>query len=96
MTSRNEGFGLVLLEAKKNHLPTIAFDVPYGPATIIENGISGYLVKPFDIHDMADKIDYLISNDLLRLKFAEQADKNLSTFNIDSFVRQCDDILCEL
>ncbi|WP_455659333.1 glycosyltransferase family 4 protein [Phocaeicola faecalis] len=96
MTSRNEGFGLVLLEAKKNHLPTIAFDVPYGPATIIENGISGYLVKPFDIHDMADKIDYLISNDLLRLKFAEQADKNLSTFNIDSFVRQWDDILCEL
>lgn len=93
MTSRNEGFGLVLLEAKKNHLPTIAFDVPYGPATIIENGISGYLIKPFDIGDMADKIEHLISNDLLRLQFAEQAGKNLDIFSIDSFIRKWDNIL---
>lgn len=85
MTSRNEGFGLVLLEAKNNNLPTIAFDVPYGPSTIIEDSISGFLIKPFDIECMANKINLLIEDNDLRFDFAQKAQNNLNKFSIEKF-----------
>ena len=69
MTSRTEGFGLVLTEAKSYNLPTLAFDVDFGPREIIDNENSGYLVPAFDIELMAIKICELIENDEKRLAF---------------------------
>ena len=85
MTSRLEGFGLVLLEAKSCNLPTLAFDVPNGPAEIIENGISGYLIPAFDINAMADAIENLIINPGLRIEFSSNAKRNLDLFSIEKF-----------
>ena len=85
MTSRNEGFGLVLLEAKNNNLPTISFDVPYGPRTIIEDNISGFLIRPFDINDMASKINLLIEDESLRFSFAKNAKNNMNKFSVDNY-----------
>ena len=86
MTSRLEGFGLVLLEAKCHSLPTIAFDCPSGPAEIIEDNISGFLIPPFDIKDMANKIDYLINNSSKRIEFAQYAKNNLDKFSQKTFL----------
>lgn len=44
LTSSIEGFGLVLLEAVSRNIPCISFNVPYGPRSIISNGINGFLV----------------------------------------------------
>ena len=93
MTSRSEGFGLVLTEAKSFHLPTLAFDVDFGPREIIEDGKSGYLVKPFDIEEMARKICGLIENADLRKCFSDHAIDNLSAFSIDAFVHKWKDII---
>lgn len=48
MTSRFEGFGMVLIEAMSRGIPCIAYDCPYGPSDIIVNHINGYLIKPND------------------------------------------------
>ena len=56
LTSRYEGFGLVLTEAKTQGLPCISFNCPAGPKEIIADGINGYLVDCFDIEQMAGKI----------------------------------------
>lgn len=88
MTSRTEGFGLVLTEAKSFNLPTLAFDVDFGPREIIENGISGYLVKDFNIKEMADHICELIENQDKRVDFARRAKDNLSKFSLKCFEQE--------
>ena len=96
MTSRLEGFGLVLVEAKSYNLPTIAFDCPSGPREIIENNISGFLIPAFKIQEMADKLDFLISNNSIRLEFSKNATKNLHKFSISTFLSTWTDIINEL
>lgn len=61
-TSIYEGFPLVLIEAMHYGLPIVAWDLPYGPSEIIEDGINGYLT-PFGKKDaLADKLLELLSN----------------------------------
>ena len=93
MTSRTEGFGLVLTEAKSYNLPTIAFDVDFGPREIIEHEKSGYLVKAFDVEHMAKCICELIENEEKRVLFASHAKDNLGTFSQENFVRAWKNIL---
>ena len=77
MTSRSEGYGLVLAEAQAFLLPTVAFDVPYGPRNIIADEIDGYLVEAFDIGQMANKLEKLMNNNTLRKNFSDALkDKN--------------------
>ncbi len=84
MTSRSEGFGLVLIEAQAYHLPTVAFDVPYGPRNIIKDNVNGYLIEPFDVDTMASKICELIESVELRKKFSENAENDLSKYSKDN------------
>lgn len=60
-----EGFGYVIVEAMASHKPVVAFDISSNPE-IIEDNVTGYLVKPFDTVEMTHKIEMLINNsDLL-------------------------------
>lgn len=93
MTSRLEGFGLVLLEAKCCNLPTIAYDVPCGPAEIIDHNVSGTLVPAFDTKAMADAIDELIINDNKRMEYSIKAQNNMSEFSIDKFSNKWQQII---
>jgi poly(glycerol-phosphate) alpha-glucosyltransferase len=53
LTSHSEGFGLVLLEAMAHGAIPIAYDVPYGPAELIEHGVNGFLVPDGDTDTLA-------------------------------------------
>lgn len=44
MTSKIEGFGMVLLEAMSYNIPCISYDCPSGPSNIIKNDYNGYLI----------------------------------------------------
>ena len=96
LPSRSEGFGLVLLEAQANHLPTVAFDVPYGPRNIIEDGVNGFLVEPYDTDRMAEKLCRLIEDDALRLRFSQNADKDLPRYSAGQVVRSWKKLIGEL
>jgi glycosyltransferase involved in cell wall biosynthesis len=48
LTSKSEGFGMVLLEAISFGLPCISYDCPSGPRDIIVNNKNGYLIKNAD------------------------------------------------
>ena len=45
LTSKLEGFPLVLLEAISRNIPCLSFKIPYGPINIIKNGINGFFVE---------------------------------------------------
>ena len=86
MTSRTEGFGLVLTEAKSCNLPTLAYDIDFGPREIIDDGVSGYLVKDFNAQNMAEKICELIENPEKRLEFSKRAKDNCDKFSEKAFI----------
>jgi glycosyltransferase involved in cell wall biosynthesis len=67
-TSESESFGYVIAEAMAFQLPVIAFNVGAIPE-IVQNGISGYLVEPFNISEMSRLLIKLIENKKLQRDF---------------------------
>lgn len=93
MTSRTEGFGLVLTEAKSCNLPTLAYDIDFGPREIIEDNVSGYLVSAFDDVCMAERIDELIENQEKRIAFSKMSKNNCDKFSLEYFVKRWCEVL---
>lgn len=81
MTSRYEGFGMVLIEAMAFGLPVISFDCLSGPSDIIKNGVDGYLVENGNIEKMAERIHYLMRNKIIRKQMGKNARKNIERFS---------------
>lgn len=93
MTSRYEGFGLVLIEAKAKKLPVISFDIASGPSDIIRDGVDGFLIEAFDCNVMADKICELIEKPELRQKFSDNAYGNIDKFSKDKIIKCWRDLI---
>lgn len=96
LTSFYEGFSMVLLEGKACWLPEVSFDIYSGPSDLIQEGISGYLIPPFDINKMAEKICHLIEHPELRKSFSDHAQNNINKFFKDNVIRQWINLLDEL
>lgn len=88
LTSYREGLPLVLLEAKANYLPCISFDIVSGPQEIIQDGKDGFLIEPFNIKNMAEKICYLIENKEVRVQFSEWTQNNIKKFDNNTIITQ--------
>ena len=95
LTSRMEGMGMVLVEAQLSHLPVVAFDVPCGPSDVIEDGVNGFLIPPFDVEEMAEKIDALISSAALRRIFSDHANLRLHAFEKTHILEEWEQLICE-
>lgn len=61
LPSKREDFSLSLIEASSAGLPCIAFDVG-GNSEIVKHSQTGFIIPPFDIDLMADKIYWLYLN----------------------------------
>lgn len=93
VTSRYEGLGLSMLEARAMKVPCVSFDVKMGPRELIHHEIDGYLVQPFDCNEMTEKIEILINNPELRNQFAEKAFLHMEEFRLDKITKQWKEIL---
>lgn len=62
LTSKFEGFGMVILESMFNSTPVISYDINYGPSDLIDHEIDGFLVKPNKIEQMAEYIIELLED----------------------------------
>ena len=88
LSSRFEGFGLVITEAMACGVPPIAFDCPCGPKDIINNLKDGILVNSGDINELAEKICFLIENEDIRKDMGSNARKNAERFKIEHIAEQ--------
>ena len=96
MTSRFEGFGMVLIEAMTCGLPCIAFDCPHGPRDIIEDVKTGYLI-PYDDDDMfIEKLTYLMAHPEVRSQMGKAAKESVKRFSQENIMNKWKDIYSQL
>ena len=88
LTSRFEGFSLVLLEASQNGLPSVAFDCPFGPSDLIEDGQSGFLVPNGDTKAFVERLESLLDNESLRQCFSQHAINYVQKFRVNTIMQQ--------
>ena len=88
LTSRYEGFSLVLLEALRHGVPCITFDCPYGPKELIDHEQCGYIIDNGNINLFAEKLCYLIDHPEIRKKYSEAAVMKAQSYQIDRIMNQ--------
>lgn len=88
LSSRFEGFGMVIVEAMACGLPVVAFDCPWGPRSIISDGEDGLLVENGNVEALADALSRLMGDEVLRQSMAEKAIVNVKRFEIETIANQ--------
>lgn len=81
LTSDMEGLPMTLLEGKNWGLPLLAFDIMTGPSDIIDDGLNGFLVPPFDLDRMAAKLSALMDDAALRQTFSANSVTGMEKFS---------------
>lgn len=88
LSSRYEGFGLVLVEAMSCGIPCVAFKCKYGPEDIVNDGENGLLVTDGNINELAEKMLWMIEHTDERLRMGTKAREEARNYQIDLIMKR--------
>ena len=88
LTSRFEGFSLVLLEALRHGVPCITFDCPFGPKDLVDDGKCGYVIENSNLDLFAEKLCFLMEHPEIRKQFANAAINKAQSYQVDTIMNQ--------
>jgi len=83
MTSANECFPMVILEANACGVPVISFDSPTGPRNIINNNLDGIIVPLNAVNTFAKELDKLVSYKVKLENMSEKSVENSKYYVLD-------------
>ena len=91
-----EGFPFVLLEAMAAGKPVVASAIG-GNTEAIEDGITGFLVRPRDVLHLADRILFLLNNKILAQKMGRMGQEQvMQKFNLHKMTQKVDRLYQEI
>ncbi len=93
LPSRDEGFGMVLLEAMDFALPAVSFACKAGPREIVVEGENGFLVEPENIEAFAQKLELLMSDEEMRREMGRKAQKSTCRFDKERILDEWEKLL---
>ena len=79
LPSTREGFGLVLAEANCCNKPVISY-ASGGTVNVVDDGYSGYLVKPRDKDALKEKIELLLNDKHLQRQIGDNGRKRVEEY----------------
>lgn len=85
MSSRTEGFPMVLLEAMAAGVPAVSFNCT-GPDAIVRSGIDGLLVTQDDVPGFAQALATLMQDASKRRAFGARAREVVERFSLDKYI----------
>lgn len=96
LSSRYEGFGMVLTEVMSCGVPPVSFACPSGPRDIITHGVDGLLVENGNIDHLAENICTLIENEDLRKVMGGNARESVKRFRKEVIMAEWKQLFEEL
>ncbi|SDC21769.1 Glycosyltransferase involved in cell wall bisynthesis [Cupriavidus sp. YR651] len=93
LSSRYEGFGLVLVEAMSFGLGVVSTDCEAGPREILRHGENAWIAPADDASALARALTQLMRDEILREKLAEQARADARAFSLKAIETRWDELL---
>jgi glycosyltransferase involved in cell wall biosynthesis len=84
LSSRFEGFPLILLEAMSKGMGVVSFDCPTGPADIVDDHRNGLLVPHEDVEGLSRAIREIVEDEELRRRMAAEAETTAQQYTIEA------------